>query len=679
MVSNNPQVSLDSRRLGSEEQSNAYLPPGPPPLVFEDFQGINTRTNRAGVPDQQAYWIDGFMPIDRRRLRSLYGLGPAIYGAPPGTSIVFFDFYNIGTVAYSCVFLSNGQVQQCRLSDSATVNILNAGNISSPSILNQDISQWGREYLIIVSDQTNGYFIWDGSNVYGASTMAPVVSVVSAGGGYVSAPTVVVIGGHGSGASVTVSINSQGQIVSGSVVNAGSGYHANDTIFATLTPAPTGGSGGTVAVSGTMVQFDSSRWSVAALTITAVGSLYSNPTLVFTHAGQIVTAQGVLTVSAGSLASVSLTGGGQYNSSLAPTVTITDSATAGSISVYLMPFGVQGTSVETYQQRVWVSKQTTLYWTGPGSFFNFATSIGGGNNTVGDSYVKSFYSKLISANGFLYLIGDSSVDYISGVTTSGSPPTTTFSRINADPEIGSPYPQSVQLFGRNPMFANSLGVYVVYGADVKKVSDHLDGVWNSVAAFGGLQLSGAKANIFGRKVWMELARIVDPISGSTVNKACMWDGNKWWTSEQDALMTYCKGQEINSVFTAYSTDGTFIQPMFSSMSTLFVRTAQSKLWDPGGMLMEKTVDRFWGAYKVNSTLSASLSLVVDSVINNEGTLIASTAGYTISNPNSVGIFAVGPMAVGQRGEFFGMTLSSRAADIEIITAAFGAQAPIYRG
>ena len=51
----------------SAEQGNPYIPLGPTePLMFEEFGGINTATTRPGVDDKQAYWIDGFIPLDQR-------------------------------------------------------------------------------------------------------------------------------------------------------------------------------------------------------------------------------------------------------------------------------------------------------------------------------------------------------------------------------------------------------------------------------------------------------------------------------------------------------------------------------------------------------------------------------------------------------------------------------------
>src|SRR5262249_32805506 len=155
-----------------------------------------------------------------------------------------------------------------------------------------------------------------------------------------------------------------------------------------------------------------------------------------------------------------------------------------------------------------------------------------------------------------YLIGDSSINYISGVQTGGSPITTTYTNQNADPEVGTPYPDTADVFGRNIVFANSFGAHVMYGAAATKISEPLDGVFNTVDNFNGLQLSAAKATIFGKKVWILLLPIVDPVTNLLSNELMIWDGQKkWFSSKQDAVLTFINFQEINSVLTAWGTDG----------------------------------------------------------------------------------------------------------------------------
>jgi hypothetical protein len=652
-----------------DQQQDPFLPTGFKPLIFEQFAGINQSTTRAGIPDAQAYWLDGFMPLDARNARTLYGVGSTLYTAS-GTTVVFYDFINIGSTPYMIVFLANGAVDAVNVSTTAVTHLLNAGSITSPSILNCGLTQWGQQYLIIVANQTNGYWTWDGVNVSTAGSISPVATIANGGSGYTAPITITAVGGYGHGVSLTGSVVA-GRVTNVSIVSAGSGYSVNDTVYGVVTPVPVGGSGGSITSS-------VSGGTLVSLTIAASGSLYGpNTSLVFgpLSPGQIGPA--ILPIlTSGSITGTSITfRGSGLTTGTTGTILITDTAVQASINLNLMPFGVQGTAVETYQGHVWVANGPLIQFTSPGSITDFSTSNGGGNFTSSSSNLKVSYIQLIAANGFLYLIGDSSVDYISGVQTSGSPPTTTFTNLNADPEVGTPFPMSVEVFGRNILFANSFGVQVCLGADVRKVSQMLDGIFNTVSNFGGLQLSSAKATIFGRKVWMVLVKIVDPVTGSTVNKVFMWDGGKkWWTSEQDITLTYIRAQEINSQLTAYGTDGTIVSPMFSTASSGFEKRASSRLWDePGSYIFTKANGRAWLAANYNSTVTPDLKLTID----NQAGFGATT--YTIAGPASTGYFLSPPQAIGQIGQFLGLTMKTNSPDMQFISSIIDADPHDYRG
>ena len=111
------------------------------------------------------------------------------------------------------------------------------------------------------------------------------------------------------------------------------------------------------------------------------------------------------------------------------------------------------------------------------------------------------------------------MDYISGVQTTtptGGNPTTTYTQNNSDPQQGTPYPYVVTALGQNVVLANSTGMWASAGGEFVKKSEALDGIWNSVPQFGGLQLSAAIATIFAKEVWMALVPIIDPVLGTPV-------------------------------------------------------------------------------------------------------------------------------------------------------------------
>jgi hypothetical protein len=741
------------------QQTTPYVPTQLEPLRFEQFDGINTTTTRPGVPDEQAYWLDGFMPIAPRNLRVLPDLGTTLFTRTSSNTVIFFEFYNLSGTPYMVVFQSDGSVIQVNVNTQATTTIMAAGGISNPLITNVGVSQWGQQYLLIVAGQANGYWVWDGAVLYTAGTLAPTVTITNAGQGYQSAPVVIISGGSGTGASVVGQI-ANGVVTGASFISAGSGYLAGDSVVLTFTGGTVTGSGGSVvalmttsaggsgATFGAFLSPSSGVWILSSVSVTAHGNGYSQFTAMGISGGSVFSAPiispvisggsivsvtilysggystnnpGVVSISdpgntyvssvsvvahgtnyspttkltgtggstpvvqasyrpainSGSIASVVVTSGGSYGGTVAPTITITDTASTATATATLMPFGISGTSVETYQGYVWVVSGPILYNSAPGSISDFATSDGGGNKTSTSSKLRIGYTRLIATNGFLYTIADSSIDYISGVQTAGSPISTTYSWLHADPETGTPYPEGAMTYGRGLLLCNAFGIHVMYGSQAQKISEPMDGVYNTVANFGGAQLSVAEQTLFGRKIAIALIPIVDPVSGVSATKLLCWDGKRWFASPQSKTLTYIKHQEINSQIIAYGTDGTVVQPIFTTPSAEFTKTAQTKLWDaPGGYQFDKGASRFWSMARYNSTVSTSIVVSVDSV-NNQNVYGSTT--YTIAGPSVASLFVFPAQAVGQQGPLMGMTIRTNCPDMQLISAMLQPEEAEYRG
>lgn len=594
----------------AKQQRNPYLPDGPPePLIFEEFEGINTQTTRPGVDDKQMAWCDGFMPIARRKLRTLYDVGEPIH-FEDNNNISFFAFANIGATPYCIVVHTDGSIHAVNTDTGLETEIATTGTIQNASRLNVGITQYGSRYVMIVTTQTNGYFLWDGSVFYQPGGIGPVITITNAGSGYASAPTVSFSGGSGSGAAATATV-ANGVVTRITVTNPGTGY----------TSAP----------------------------------------------------------------SISFSGGG---------------GSAAAATATFMPSAISGTAIEIYAGRVWIANGAVITFSAPGSVTDFSTANGGGNFTSSDSFLRVRFIQLLQTNGFLYLIADSSINYISGVTTSGTPATTTFTNQNADPEIGTPWPSTVNTFGRNILFANAFGAHVSYGAAVNKISDMLDGVYNTVDNFGDLIPSAAKAIIFGKRVWLLLLPIIDPITGQQVNKIFMWDGKRWWASSQSVLINYIQYQEIDSVLTAWGSTGQAIYPLFQEPSVALRKTVQSKLWDkPGGYMFGHSNNRLWALAQYYSIEEPDLSVTIDNENGGSPTTVplapmaltwTNNAGAPITWTNNsaqaitwysagTGIVVMPPTGVGQQGVLQGLTIETNAADMALISMAIDSQITEYRG
>jgi hypothetical protein len=221
----------------------------------------------------------------------------------------------------------------------------------------------------------------------------------------------------------------------------------------------------------------------------------------------------------------------------------------------VMPTGISGTSIETYTGHVWIVNGNVLEFSAPGSIVDFSTANGGGNLTSNDSTLRVRWTQLVATNGYLYLFGDSSITYIANVQTTGAgPSTTTFTIQNADPEVGTPWPGTVDVIGSNIVFANAWGAHVSYGGRTAKISGDLDGIYNSLPNFGGQIPTATKSIVFGKRVWALLLPVIDAFTGQQVNKLFIWDEKRWCSTQQSLNLVYVQHQEIDSVLTAYGTD-----------------------------------------------------------------------------------------------------------------------------
>ena len=661
------------------------FPGNPMPIVFDGFNGMNTKPSRPAIEDQQAFWSDGFMMIGPNNARTLPDVGPAIYMAPPG-QLSFFGFANIGDTPYSIAFLSTGSIVAINTNTTMTTSVAPAGTILNPA--NQiGLSQWGSQYVLICAPQTNGYFIWDGTTLYEAGTLGPTVQITDDGAGYTSAPTISVIGGAGSGASLVATVTNGG-VTAISVVNPGTGYQFEDQPYLAFSG---GGSNTTAILTATI-----SSGTIASINVVNGGTGYTSSGAVVEVMGGGGTGGAVTVgISGGAVNSTTITAAGEGYLT-PPSIYVTDpNNSVAEATVNVMPFGIQGTGLETYQGRVWIVNGAAptippprglVQFSAPGAPDDWSAGNGAGSFVSTDSFLRVGFHGIKQSNGFLYLVGDSSLNYISNVQQStGVPPIVQFSNQNVDPQIGSPWPNTIQVFSRNVVFANPFGVHVSYGGAVTKVSDPLDGVYTTVPNFGNSNPSSAIADIYGIRVYMLLLPIIDPISLAQVNKLLVWDGKKWFDATQSISLTQVSSHEINSELTSWGTDGAGIYPLFQLPSGSLQKVIESKLWDFPGYDWTKTALRLYGMVFYYSLVSPDLVISIDTsvagvsqqiVVSGTTIKIFNEFGAVVPVFNNVGapvnvggavLNVFGPLPTSQAGPLIGLTLTTDAADMVLLS------------
>lgn len=373
--------------------------------------------------------------------------------------------------------------------------------------------------------------------------------------------------------------------------------------------------------------------------------------------------------------------------------------TAGmAVPGYSVLSAVSGTAIETYAGHVWIANGATINFSAPGSPSDFSGASGGGGFLSNDSTLRFVYTQLKAANGYLYLFGDSSISYIAGVQTAGTPPVTTFTLQNVDPEVGTIWPNTVDVMGSNIVFANAWGAFVSYGGRAARVSAPLDGVYPVAQPFFP---SACKTIMFNRRVWAILLEINDQVSGDPVKELFIWDEKNWCSAKQSADLTYVQHQETNSILTAWGTDGTNLYKLFSQPSTVQTKTLQSKFWTPHPLVYAETEaeDRLWGLFQYFTGDASSLDISIDSEFgrsdvtmpiaplnvvfhNNSGDAVSwvniSADPLSFVTANS-GIQVLPPQATAQQGALVGFTLQTQASDIAIISLATASIPVGYRG
>jgi hypothetical protein len=609
-------------------------------------------------------------------------------------TITNFAFGNITSNPIAMVFLSDGSIQQVNTQTLAVTAVAPVSTIANPTN-NIGLSQWGSQYILMAAPQTNGYFIWDGTLLYEAGTLGPSTQITSDGNTYTSQPNMRGVGGLGFGAAFAATVTSSGALSNISLTATGTSYGATDVVMIAFS----GGGAGTSATAIIVASLSGVSGSVGALTVLTGGSGY-------TPAGATLSLQGGGGIGATATATVAFSGGPITGATIVnaglgylypPTVVVTDANNpVAQATVPIMPFGVQGTALETYNSRVWTAngaapvtppQRNLQNFSAPGIPSDFNPSDGAGTYLNNNSFARVGYYGLKQSNGFLYEIGDSSVDYISGVQTTGTPPITTFNNQNIDPQVGSPWASTVQVFSRAIVFANPFGVHALYGGAVQKISNQLDGIFTSLPITGnpptinGIQPSAAVAVVFGIHIYCILLPVIDTYTGETVNKIFCWDGQLWFSYQPSVPLIQIASQEINSVLTAYGTDGTNIYPLFATPSTAIQKVVQSKQWDNPSYLMIKQVQRILGLLKDDNIDNFNVSVdtengsVTVSLTNGKPATWLNNQGQSATWYNNAGQVATwyaagNPFfikAIDATGVITGLTFYTNAEDMTLIS------------
>jgi len=228
-----------------------------------------------------------------------------------------------------------------------------------------------------------------------------------------------------------------------------------------------------------------------------------------------------------------------------------------------------------------------VYYSAAASPTDF-TSVSAGNIELYDSTLHGNITQLLSANNFLYIFGDDSINVFSDVRVS-STGVTLFTNTNISASVGSKRPYAIFPYFRSVMFLNDYGVYALVGSTTTKVSDALDGVFPYIdftkPIYGGQVLIN---NILCAAFNFSLKNAPDPYAfGGTAKQVVFFEKKWFFTSLSDAngfrnnnYITSTPIQGKISLFGAFGNTPFSLYSNTANVSQVMIQTALLPMGDP---------------------------------------------------------------------------------------------------
>lgn len=675
-------------------------------IVFENFEKMNTQSVRQALSEKELSWLENLQPIAGNNLTTVPAPAAALATIGATTLSMFYAF--IGGVDYEVTFTTNGAAYATNLATGAVNNFAPPGTFSNP-----DLTTW-QATRVLINDPTAGYSTWDGTLFVHQGEVSPVITVTNPGFGYTSAPSVTISGGSGSGATahsvisqgsvISVVLDNPGTgylatdvltVTFGTGAGSGATAHAvmsgsgvasvsvisgstDKNIAITFTGGAGSGAAGYVAGHTAVVTNPGSGYtsppaaslpapftsvvlsvqllgqSVSSIPVDTAGSGYTSgaPAVIISGGGgSNATAHAVLSgTTVGSV--VVDTGGSGYQT--APVVTIS-SGSGAAAAAHVWPFVPKGTTLAVFQGRVWLNglangNYNLLQYTGTLGYDDFDSANASGSLIISDADLVHAITALRNYNNYLWIMGDQSVKQIGNISLNSAGNVTLFTILTLSSDQGTIYPRSCASFNRVFMFANSNGVYAVFGSSVQKISDDMDGIFRLVDF--SQSPCAALADINNIHNIMFLVRYIDPLS-TTRSILLTFTGKKWFIIAQgNSLKAVVTTSQLASGKTApYASSGTDITNILADPATAVAFKAQTSLTHHGNAVQRKKTIR--QGFALTAPGTSTVTMTIDS---DEGTqssappVVSGFQTYTFANPNVSGTY-LGATMTGTKAAF----------------------------
>ena len=591
--------------MAAAEQKKSYQ-------VVKAFKGLNTKANRTAIDENEFSWIENAQPIGSGNIKitpnSVAVEDNSNVAVSFSNEVVYLTSCNLGVSDYVVGFLADGSAQYFNISNNTTGNVAPAGTFSTVGVSELypiNTTQWYNDRMLIL-DPDKGYFTWDGNAVISVGSVG-VIGVTNNGTGYTTAPTVVISGYDQTGG---VQANAVASLTSGSntvnyvsLVNGGSGYTNGANLSVTFSG---GGGSGASAIAG----ITSFATGTVYVNVISGGSGYTDPanTIVTILGGGGTGATGTPIVSGNAVTQVIMTNNGTgYTNSANITATVSGGGGSGAVLTALINTQ-KNVAIESFSGRVWIAQGRTIYYSAAGSYSDF-TSVSAGSVTLTDSTLHGNIQQLLSANNFLYIFGDDSINVFSDVrvTTSG---TTLFTNTNVSASVGTKLAYAIFPYFRSVLFMNNYGVYALVGSTTSKISDSLDGMFPNIdfateeTTAGQVLLNNILCAAFNFRYYdAEFTKSYRYIQAVFFEK-------KWFITSQGDDMLYVVSVPVSGIINMYGVRNDRLYRLYQDSQSAITSRIQTALNPMGDPIRTKQALKF--AVEATTTSGVEINVTVDS-------------------------------------------------------------------
>ena len=263
--------------------------------------------------------------------------------------------------------------------------------------------------------------------------------------------------------------------------------------------------------------------------------------------------------------------------------------------------------VASFSGRVWVAYGRTVAYSASTSPTDF-TSSSAGTVVLTDSTLHGNIQQLLSANNFLYIFGDDSINVFSDVrvTTSGN---SLFTNTNVSASVGSKLASAIFPYFRSVLFMNDYGVYALVGSTTSKISDSLDGMFPNIDFT--YPINGGQVLVNNILCAAFNFRYYDAIFTKSYRyiQAIFFE-KKWFITSQGDDMQYVTSVPVSGKIALYGTKAGALYKLYNDTTadiTSRIQTALLPLTDP---IRTKQALKF--GIEATLTQGGALDVTVDS-------------------------------------------------------------------